>query len=251
MGSSQPVYQTTIPTESGINRQFVILFTCLIGIEFLFVVLDLTVNWWKWSPHGPIRRLFNMTREDGLPSVFAVIQTFVIALVAWAIYLTDKFRGNPQKPTFAWALIAIFFTYMALDDGAMIHERIGTVYKNSGHDKTLLTYGWHFAVAPAFAIAGLLMFFFLWKYSQRKILRLVLILALSCLAIAMSMDFIEGIEDGYAIIQSISGTDTKTIAHFSKSIEEFLEMIGMSLFLILFLQVFQDQISGLQITIQK
>ena len=49
------------------------------------------------------------------------------------------------------------------------------------------------------------------------------------------MDFVEGMEDGYAWLVESYGWKNTTIRHFSKSVEEFLEMLGMTLFLVTFL----------------
>ena len=58
---------------------------------------------------------------------------------------------------------------------------------------------------------------------------------MACLAIAVAMDFVEGMDDGYRRLIDPFGWSNKTIRHFSKSIEEFIEMLGMTLFLVTFL----------------
>ena len=49
------------------------------------------------------------------------------------------------------------------------------------------------------------------------------------------MDFVEGMEDGYVYLVDNLGWDNDTIRHFSKSLEEFIEMLGMTLFFVTFL----------------
>ena len=60
--------------------------------------------------------------------------------------------------------------------------------------------------------------------------------AIGLFALAQGMDFLEGMDS--AIIDRLSdllGTTTGRVTHFSKSVEEFLEMFGTTLFLYVFL----------------
>jgi hypothetical protein len=251
MNSSEPFYRLTLPSTPGVSRHFVALLIWLVAIEFLFVFFDLTINWWKWSEHGQIRRMFNITREDGVASVFAVLQTYTVALVAWFIVCAHKIQRVGNRVSIAWIIIAVFFTYMAIDDGAMVHERFGTVFKNSLAQNSLSTYGWHFVMGPIFAAFGLFILFFLWNNDSRPALRGLLILALFCLSIGVLLDILEGVVDGYLQVQDVLKIDLDTLAHFSKSAEEFLEMCGMSLFMILFLEIAQHQLLAINATIDK
>ena len=49
------------------------------------------------------------------------------------------------------------------------------------------------------------------------------------------MDFVEGLENGYLWFEYVFGWMPQSVEHYSKSVEEFIEMVGMSLFLIIFL----------------
>ena len=129
----------------------------------------------------------------------------------------------------------MFFTYMVIDDGAMVHERIGSAFKQANRDIELPSYTWQFVVAPLFIMMGVFMLGFLWKQGSSKVKRSWLLAALLCLALALVMDYVEGLDEGYRLLVEHLGWTEKTIAHFSKSIEEFLEMLGMSFLLILFL----------------
>ena len=73
--------------------------------------------------------MFNTAREDGLASWFAVTQTLLIALTLWLIYSVAKAGRKPRAIVVGWLVLALFFTYMAIDDGAQIHERLGSTFK--------------------------------------------------------------------------------------------------------------------------
>jgi hypothetical protein len=124
---------------------------------------------------------------------------------------------------------------MVVDDGAMVHERVGTAFKQANEGIALPSYAWQFVVAPFFVIMGLYMAWFLWRLGNQSIRRDWLMAALCCLGAAVLLDYVEGVENGYLVLVDGLHWSEKTIAHFSKSLEEFLEMLGMSFFLILFL----------------
>jgi hypothetical protein len=213
----------------------VVFLACLI-VEVALVYLDLTVNWLHWSDYSPIRRLFNTTREDALASWFAVTQTVFVALFAWIIHAIGRKQGISGPRLAGWLLVALFFSYMAIDDGAAVHERIGSAFKErEGGSVGFVSYPWQMLLAPVFAAMGLFLLGFLWFELPRATDRVRVFGALTCLAVAMSMDFVEGMEDGYAWFVENYGWKNATIRHFSKSLEEFLEMLGMTLFLVTFL----------------
>ena len=228
--------------REAIDKRLLWVFAACLAIELGLVVLDYLVNWNRLSQTGAIRRLFNITREDGLASLFAVIQTFIISLVCWCIYLVHK---SPQTGLLVyrlgWLSLALFFTYLAIDDGAMVHERIGTAFSSANQDIKLPSYGWQVVLAPAFVMAGLLVFRFLWRLDARYIRRDWLIYALACLGAAVGIDFIEGMENGFRYVSESTGIPIKTVSHFSKSLEEFIEMLGLTFFLMLFLRYLMIQ----------
>ena len=224
---------TTFTVDAGRLLCVVFLF-CLI-IELGLVYLDLAINWQRWSEFGAIRRLFNITREDGLASWFAVTQTGLVALVVWAVFAIVSNRGAGKSRRAGWLLVALFFTYMAIDDGAMIHERVGSAFQKSQGIGLFPSYPWQMVVAPFFAMAGILMTFFLWRELPRSFDRWRVMAAIACFAIALAMDFVEGLDDGYRWLIDAFGWENEAIRHFSKSIEEFIEMLAMSILLVTFL----------------
>ncbi len=206
-----------------------LLFCACLALELLLVLLDLTVNWWRYSDSPAIRRMFNITREDGIATLFAVIQTFALALTCWIIFWLTRKTTPASRASTGWLILAIFFTYMGIDDGALVHERLGTAFKHSVGDRPLPTYGWQIVVGPVFVIFGLFLLIFLWTRSRLILDRFLLIAGLGCLGTAVLIDLIEGSPHGYRIIADLSGIDEKTFSHFAKSFEEFIEMFGITL----------------------
>lgn len=222
-----------------------VLLSSLIAIELLLVFLDLYVNWGKTADSAAIRRMFNITREDGLASWFAVTQTFVVALVLWAIFAVSARDQGNRLQRFGWLLLALFFTYMAIDDGAMVHERLGTASKNLDEDSLISqmtgafpSYAWQALFLLPLTCIGMFMLWFLWRTLTDKVSRIGIIAALGLFGIAVAMDYIEGLEHGYKPLADTYGWSGSSVQHFAKSIEEFLEMLAMSLWLVIFLRHF-------------
>ena len=227
----------TVTSDRGALLATVLFF--LLACELLLFLLDLTVNWRQGSDTGAIRRLFNTAREDSLAGWFAVTQTFVVALLAWTLVIIQRSSGAGGWRRWGWLIIALLFTYMAMDDGAKIHERLGTWSKSFTATSSAVdaypSYAWQLILGPFFAAMGLFLLVFLWIELTEPMHRLGIIAALACLTLAVGLDVLEGLEGGYGWLAQSSGLRLKMLEHFSRSLEECLEMLGMSLFLIVFL----------------
>jgi len=238
---------------------------CVIA-ELLLVLLDATVNWSEYSKYSTIQRLFNITREDGLATWFMVTQTFLTALVLWVIFLLHRSRSEGWKRLAGWGFLASFFTYMSADDGALIHERLGTMFSKAYKEgdpadaNSLLgqiqaffpSYEWQLVALPVLAGAGLFMLFFLWREFSKRGERYLVVLSALCMALAVGLDFIEGLEPDHALnahvwMKEAFDLRLSFIRHFSKALEEFLEMLAISLLLMLFLRHL-IRISGTSLT---
>jgi len=225
----------------------------LVCFELLFVVLDIVINYFEVIQYSSIHELFNIAREDGLAGWFMTSQTLLAALILWLIYgLSHHVDGGEVLDRRGWLLLALFFTYMSADDGALIHERMGSMFEEMLEaDKldgsgTLAqwmamfpSYEWQFML-PFFVLMGLFMLCFLWRAlgSDKRSLLLVLV-AFCSLACAVLLDFIEGLPEEHAFnvyswLKQAYLLESYTVDHFARSLEEFLEMLGISLFLVVF-----------------
>jgi hypothetical protein len=233
-----------------------VLLFCILA-EIAFVVLDYYINYGKLVDIGAIRRMFNIAREDGLASWFGTTQTLMAALTLWFIYLVVKRRPGPRWRPLGWLVLAVFFTYMAIDDGAQLHERLGSTFKAMWRDlgqslDFFPSYTWQLVLGPAFGALGLFVLAFLWRQLGERRSRVFLVLALSCWVVAVGMDFVEGLDEdhrwnlytriaeGYELGAWTEARFDKSaydaLRHFSKSIEEAIEMLGMSILWFLFLR---------------
>ncbi len=257
--STEGTYAFSVDPARFVRRLFLVALTCEAG----FVLADLFINYARPRGSGPIRRLFNITREDALPSWFASTQTFLIGLTLVAVWVLARRAGASKWRRRGWGGLALFFFYMAVDDGAKVHERLGSSLGDLFESPTGATwlsrvmhafpsYNWQLFVLPLFLIVGVWMFFFLWRELPERRDRVLLLTAMACLAVAVGLDFVEGLDEEHswnlhaALDRGLGWSEFTerrfdksgyaAVVHFSKSVEEFLEMLANTLLWVVFLR---------------
>jgi len=222
--------------------------TC-VTIELGFVVADATINYAEWSELSPVRRFFNITREDGVASWFAVTQTWMeavtLALLTWIAAASNQGRAKVA----AWGILTAFFAYMAMDDGSKFHERIGSAFKDAAESGAAAneaalslfpSYPWQLLFVPFFACVGLFMAVFLWREIEALGPRMMVAAAVGLMAAAVGLDFFEGMDTDHplnlhTVIRDTWNLTSYDVSHFSKSIEETFEMLSNTLLWCVFL----------------
>jgi len=242
-----------------VRRTTRVLFTACVLIVVLLIALDATVNYSRWTEIGAIRRLFNMTREDALGSWFGVTITSLTALTAWATVIVVRRQNASRIRRWGWIVIALFLTWMAVDDGAEIHERLGTAFNTIGRDAVAAgrfgrfahlpdvfpSYSWQLLLLPVFAGLGLFTLVFLWWEARAPALRAMVFIAISIFALSVGLDFVEGLDEThrwnlYTHIANRFDLELFTerqfrvepftaLRHFSKVFEEGLEIVAMAM----------------------
>jgi len=258
--------------EVNARRLVLTVFAICVGAEILWFALDYVVNYSRLTEIGAIRRMCNNAREDGLGSWFAITQTWMIAMTLWLTVAIARKTGT-SAVTAGWVVLAMFFTYMAIDDGAKIHERLGTTFHvihREGPDgawgKVLLdffpSYTWQLVFLPIFGTLGLFTLGFLWFQTPDELSRFMIVTAIGCFVFAVSLDFVEGLDrehplnlyriasetfelEGWAR-DSFRKSAYRSLRHFSKSLEECTEMFGNTLLWCVFIRNLTHRASDLR-----
>ncbi len=230
-----------------------VLLTCF-SIEVLLYVLDYFLNYGRAVDNGPFRRLFSTTIESSFPSFFSIGQTLLVALTLWIIVRLVRTRGDSRWVVAGWVVLAAFFTYMAVDDGAKFHERMGTALGSLGEKSIPFpSYNWQYFFLPFFGAMGLFTMGFVWFRMKDRLSRTMVVAAIGMLVIAVGIDFVEGLDENHPwnIYRGISDrfelhdyckirfrqSGYKTVQHFFKSAEElFFEAGANSVLWFLFLR---------------
>ena len=163
--------------------------TGLLTVEVVLVFMDAVFAEYEWISVGAVQRLFNITREDGIPNFFSSFQMLTVGAVILLITLVVRAqtRGSGSKLVWGWALVCALFFYMGVDDATKLHERIGTLFSelvtnsDGGPDAGVLgqlydafpSYSWQFFLGPIVAAAGLFVVVFLMRQLPTLQLRML------------------------------------------------------------------------------
>ncbi len=212
-----------------------------LGLNISLVILDMIFSYGELIPFGPIERLFNMAREDSLAGWVSSLYLLSVGVVLWLVYLKEKTTG--------WRALAIFFTYLGIDDGSGLHERIGTGVKHlikissSDPDSAFNhfpSYTWHLVYQPVLAGMSLFMLWYVHKKFKNNHLKLMIVAGLGSLAFAETLDFLEGVKGAYDVIGLQLSLSSKFVEHFARVLEEFIENLGATIFFFAFLLHFLE-----------
>ncbi|WP_210394952.1 hypothetical protein [Motiliproteus sediminis] len=231
----------TVDTAAMTRR----LFWGLLAAEVLLVLLDAVITYGQLVEDRYIRRLFNITREDSIPNWFSSMQFLLISLAAWWAFFVHRCRFSPRWQLLGWWLVAAGFLFLSLDDGSRLHERVGAwVAESYSQTDTVAgslvdanpSYTWHLVMGPFFALGGLFVLGFVMTQLNSVRQRLLFVAGVGCFIVSQGMDFLEGIDAVVEQVRAALDVDTYDVTHFAKSAEEFIEMLGQSLILVVFVR---------------
>ena len=244
------------------DRLFRWLFAGLLIAEVAIVILDAFISESGWVSIGAARRLFNITREDGVANFFSTFQALAVGavLLLITVVVRGQSRGTSSKTFMGWGVITGLFVFLGIDDGTKLHERVGSIFKalvtdSSGEGSAgflgelyelFPSYTGQLVFGPFFTVIGLFLIVFLIKELPSLRLKGLVVMAIGLFFVAEAMDFIEGMDnDILDQVAELFSTTPGHAVHFSKSIEEFLEMAATTIFLFVFLKTMTSLTSSL------
>lgn len=217
----------------------------MVWLAAAVVALDAGLYLTQAAPES-LRGLFDATSERGLGSWLSVTQATLVAVTLWVAAALHRPSGRAA----GWAALAAIVSYLALDDGTRLHERIGSAFADSGASQSGLgaafpSYYWQLVLGPVFAAMAVFMVVFLWRTFQTRRPRALLVGAFALAAVAVGLDFVDGLERGHPLdlytplaarllpdarALALFGRDgVDAVVHLSRSVEESLEMVAATL----------------------
>lgn len=167
--------------------------------------------------------LFNVGLESNIPTWYASATLLLCAGLLAFIAAARRRAGD----RFArhWAVLAVIFAGLSLDEVATLHETLGDVLRLdvTGNTHGLFFYSWTIAGALFVVVVGLAYLNFLRQLPGRT-RWLVLLAAAAYVGGALGLEMFNG------TLNEAAGT-TQTVAYaLGTHIEEFMEMLGVALF---------------------
>lgn len=191
-------------------------------IQVAIMAANLIFNFLDVTGHISIRRIFNVAREESLPTWFASLQALAVSVTAWALWRVESARG--------WLFVSLYFLYVSIDDAAAVHERVATALSETFPTLPFLedypSFSWHLLVAPVLAAGLLAVAVYQWRRIPTRRTLVLVGAGLAAFAISQSFDVLEGIDglfDGWA---EDLGVAEYTVGHGFRATEEWLEMLG-------------------------
>lgn len=241
--------EPTLRLGSVIKR----LIGALILIEVALVALDYSLARQPIAYDLDTRLLFALREEVSIPTWFNATQTGLVGFTAIGILLARRYQGARRLELIAWASVASFFVFMAVDDAARVHERVGSAIGDVAIGNGLISgegirsYYWITFLGPLFAAFGVFMVAFLWRAFGRYGLRSYLLFGPALYAAAIGLDFIEGLGGIHESIAGRFDLSLTEVIHFFLATEEYLEMVGTTVMLFAFLTYMAHTVSGMSL----
>jgi hypothetical protein len=193
----------------------------LLSVVFLLTVVSilgqyLLYNFEFGRVNNGLLRLFNVDEEHNIPTWYQSFSLLFCSILLVNIAMSDKLRD--ARYAFHWKVLAVIFLCFSIDEAVVIHERVFN-FKGEG----FLYFFW---VIPGIIFVVVFAALFL-KFLQHLpgITRFQFIIAGSLfISGALGMEIV----DGY--YHDIYGWENMTYSLLT-SIEEFLEMLGVVVFI--------------------
>jgi uncharacterized membrane protein len=97
------------------------------AVQAVLAVLHIAVAWQDdGALPGRLTRFFHLDREGNLPTWFAATQFLCLAAAFFRLYLRDR-RGPGSRSHWLWGICAAGAVLLSLDEGAALHELLGTL----------------------------------------------------------------------------------------------------------------------------
>ncbi len=112
--------------------------------------------------------LFGVNEETSLPTWWTSV---VLALLGVFTAVVCTQQAKNRSELVSWWALAAGFVFLSMDDGAMLHERVGYLFDVSGelHDAR-----WMIVWLPLAAVVGGVVLWRLWRVSRRLVIGLTI-----------------------------------------------------------------------------
>lgn len=222
--------------QLSINRRKYVWF--LVGLVVMFVLLQI-YNMYQYMVDiqtlgigkAKFIRMIDLDKEANLPSTFSTVNLLTASVLLFVISRIEKAKR------FNWVCLSAIFLFLGFDESALIHENIGSWSKSFIPDTMRVGALYAAWLIPYLVLMVLFIVSFFkfvisleWKYFRGF-----------CVAGAIFVMGAVGMEM-FASIESYETGTTRTFKYcLLYTVEEFLEMIGIVIFINYLLMYIQEK----------
>jgi hypothetical protein len=211
----------------------------LIFALLLFNILGLiSIFYFSHNHFYGLIPLFNFSVEMNIPTFYSSLALLFASTLLSIIAISHKRTGASYA---SWLGLAIIFGYLAIDEIASIHERLGLLIKASLNTSGILFYTWVIPYSAALLVFMITYFKFLLRLPKET---MILFITSGTIFVSGALGF-ELLSGLYA---TASGTKDLTYA-LLYTCEEFLEMLGIAVFIYSLLKYMASEFKPFTITL--
>ena len=218
------------------------IFTRFLFFIFLLLIANLIVIFSQAyfvfdDVHG-LTRLFSFSAEKNIPTLFSSLALALSAALLSVIATTHKRLKASYVP---WFGLTIVFLFLAIDETASIHEKLTLPVRESLNTSGLLHFAWVIPYGIALAVFWAIYSKFLINLPRRTMV-LFVVSGLTYVLGAMGLEMIGGLR------ADLHGSDDLVYLLIVTG-EEFLEMLGIVIFIYALLSYMAEHLKELRIVV--
>jgi len=166
-------------------------------------------------------KLFNFDEEHNFPAFYSSLSLFACAIILAFISYINRLSKNSNS--IYWFFLSLCFLYISIDESIQIHERIGGLLSNKYAFDGYLYYAWVIPYGFVLLVFGTLFYFNFLRHLPKKFRTLFVVSGVVFVTGALGFEMLGAHE--------VSSNTSEKIISIFYTIEEFLEMLGIALFL--------------------
>lgn len=197
----------------------IIKFLSVVAMALIFIHINILVIYFLVGDPDKFDfiRMFDLDMERNIPTLFSSAILLISGFLFYLLSLSAKMKEKKDRKY--WLGLSFVFTFLAFDESAKIHEKLGDYTENFVEATGYLHYPWVISYSILIVVLGLLYMRFFWKM-ESKVFWAFMASAAIFLSGAIGFELLGANES------SIHSTDTVLYSIYY-TIEESLEMFGV------------------------
>lgn len=224
-----------------------ILLLIIIGISLIDVVLQYSKFFLGHERLFGLANLLDVDSENSLPNWYSSITLFICAALLFVISLVKKQEGDRYSNHWKW--LSVIFLYISLDESAGIHELLIDPLRDSFHLSGFLYYPWVIVAGTLVVTIFFIYLKFLFALPVRTRFLFLLAGAIYIMG-AAGFEMIGGEFISTHLSKVATGWEGFEF-HLFIGVEEFLEKVGVGLFIYALLEYISDYIKEVRICVSN